>query len=474
MTAYDYDLLIIGGGPGGVAAAKLGALRGLHVGLVADDNLLGYGLSGAYKSKAMYEMAREYITFHRRWNIDPLASGVSFADISNTNMAQAEELRQVYVRQFEEIGIPIIQGYGRFVDPHTVEVGGKAVTGGHVVIATGTRPRLLPNMEMDGRHVLTSDEIVLLDRPIQSLLVLGAGVIGCEFAAIFAAFGVDVTLVDTRERILPLEDADIAALLTRSFTDLKVTVRGNARCKGVEIVGDRVRTDLGDGAPVETDAVLLAIGRVPNTRGLNVEAAGVALNDWSYIPVNDNLQTNVPHIYAVGDVGQRASTLDLALVHVAEAEGRHAATHILQRADKHLSTRHVPFIIFSLPMVAGAGLSEMDARAKLGEVRVGKFANCRNHRAHAQRARTGFVKLIVGPEGDDRVYGARGVGDGVDSIVGEVSMMIEHELPYTYLLDSIHAHPSLSESLQGAARIIAGHATPYLEGEETVYEIGDI
>lgn len=469
MSSFDYDLLVIGSGPGGVAAAKVVALQGRRVAMVTNDDLLGYGLSGAYKSKSMYEMAREYATFVNRWKVCPLGGRVNFAAMTEANTLNAEALREIYVRQFAELGIALLSGYGSFVDPHTVEVKGERYTAASIVIATGTTPRLLPELPNDPQRILTSDGIVLLDRDLKSLLVLGAGVIGCEFASIFAALGVKVTLVDSRARILPQEDADVSSFVASGFEQLNMEVRSNARAQSIVLTGDQVTTDLGDGHPVVTDAVLLAIGRVPNVGRLGLERAGVTTDRWGAIPVNEHLQSNVPHIYAVGDVGQRDTQLDLALVHVAEAEGRHAAGHILGQINDYLSLHHVPFIIFSLPMVAGAGESETTARERYGEVRVGKYANCRNHRAHARRARAGFIKLIVGPAGDDRVYGVRAVGDGVDTIIGEVSTMIEHGLPYTRLLDSVHAHPSMSESLQGAARIIAGYATPYIEGEELAY-----
>ncbi len=469
---HDFDLIVIGAGPGGVAAAKVVALQGRRVALVTNDDLLGYGLSGAYKSKAMYEVAREYATFVRRWKVCPLGGNLSLAAMTQGHAEEAEHLRALYIRQFQAIGITLLSGYGSFVDEHTVVVGDQTYTAENIVISTGTRPRLLPDLPEDRRRVLTSDEAVQVDRNIRSLLVLGAGVIGCEFASIFAALGVEVTLVDSRPRILPQEDADVSAFVAAGFAQLGIEVRSEARARSITLEGEHVVTDLGDGRPVVSDAVLLAIGRVPNTERLGLERAGVQLDRWGAIPVNEHLQTSAPHIYAVGDVGQRDTQLDLALVHVAEAEGRHAAVHLLGHQSSYLALHHVPFIIFSLPMVAGAGESENQARARLGDgVRVGKYANCRNHRAHARRSRSGFVKLIVGPPGDDRVYGVRGVGDGVDTIIGEVSTMIEHGLPYTRLLDAVHAHPSMSESLQGAARIIAGYAPPYVDGEEFAYSL---
>jgi dihydrolipoamide dehydrogenase len=181
------------------------------------------------------------------------------------------------------------------------------------------------------------------------------------------------------------------------------------------------------------------------------------------------MRTNVPHIYAVGDVGERNTPADIALVHVAEAEGRCAAYSILGRQFTQ-NMDHVPYIIFTIPMIAGAGLSETVARDRYGDVRVGKYPYGRNHRAHAVFPPIGFVKLIVGPEGDDRILGIRAIGRDADALVAAASIMIERALPYTYILDAMMPHPSLMECLQGAAHIVAGDALSYEEGEEFLYD----
>ncbi|MFT7578401.1 MAG: dihydrolipoamide dehydrogenase [Myxococcota bacterium] len=460
-----FDLVVLGAGPGGATAAKAAALRGLRVALVDDGDLLGYGLRGAYQSKAMFEIAREHYVMRQRWELSLDRLAADFAKFTQASGAGADALRAVHRSEFDRAGITVVAGRGHFRDPHTIAVASALLHGAHIMVSTGTRPRVLPGVTLDGERILTSDEVVDHDDQPESLLVLGAGVIGCEFASIFAALGAQVTLLDTRARILSHEDPDISEVLRRSLERLGVRIEASVRCKGMEVRGEKVHTALDDGRILETDAALLSIGRVPNTEGIGLEAAGVTVDKWGYIPVDDDLVTNVPHIYAAGDVGMRPTDLDLCLVHVAEAEARRAIAHLC--GDKRrLSTTHVPFIIFTLPMVAGAGESETSAREKYGDVRVGKFANVRNHRAHARGTRSGFIKLIVGPTGDDRVLGVRAVGDGVDSVVGEVSLMIQNALPYTHLLDAIHAHPSLSESLHGAAQIIAQGALPYLDGEE--------
>jgi dihydrolipoamide dehydrogenase len=475
MSGYQYDLAIIGGGPGGVTAATSAAMRGKKVALISTEELMGYGLEGAYKSKTLYEIAREFWAVRSRWVLAIQGAHVNFAGIYEANTAGADHLRRVHAEQLRDMGIDLITGYATFVDPHTLAVGDLNLTAERIVIATGTRPRTLGGIEVDGERIMTSDHIVNVDREIGSILVLGAGVIGCEFASIFAALGSEVTLVDTKPKIFSHDDDDISKELTKTLVAMGVDIRASCRSESIEVGPDgKVHTVLTDGTTVVTDAALLAIGRIPNTDGINIEAAGVELNDWGYVKTEACMVTNVPHIYSVGDVGYRDHEHDLCLVHVAEAEGRAAARHMVEPGSC-LSTSHVPFIVFTLPMVAGAGLNEEDARKKYGDtIRVGKYAHVRNSRAHCMQATQGFVKLVVAPAPDDTVLGARGVGAGVDVICGEVSVMIEHQLPYTYLLDSIHAHPSMSESLQGAALIISGEKPDYHVFDEGAPHLTDV
>ena len=222
-----------------------------------------------------------------------------------------------------------------------------------------------------------------------------------------------------------------------------------------------MKTTLADGSVILTDRLLLSIGREGMTSDLGLEAAGVTVARGGVVAVNDYLQTNVPHIYAVGDVGMRNTPLDMALVHIADAEGRMAVEHLCgQQISIH--PEYVPFIIFSMPMIAGAGLTEAEARKRYGEVRVARFMNARNHRYHAMRSFEGFVKLIVAPEGDDRILGVRAIGEQADNVIGSVAVLIDNRIPYTYLLDTLQAHPSLGESLQNAARVLSGFLPPAL------------
>ena len=456
------EIVVIGAGPAGMAAALAGGACGKRVTLISDGALLGDGLHGAYKSKAMWELAHDRVIASKSgFGYTPTVGEVRFAEIHEQLDRGVEELSDLYGRYLERFEIELVRGRARFTDPHAVEVDGARLEADHFVIATGSRPRTLPGVPVDGRHIMTTEHIVELADGFESLLIVGAGVSGCEFASIFNALGVSVTLLDSAPRLLGNEDEDLSALITEFYRRAGIDVRFSVRTQSMAIVDGRVRARLTDGCVVVTDRALLSIGREGATADLGLHKAGVALGDGGIIPVNDHLQTNVPHIYAVGDVGVRNTPLDMALVHVADAEGRMAIQQLCGRPIA-IHPEYVPFIIFTLPMIAGAGWNETQARQRHGDVRVAKFLNARNHRYHAMRSFEGYVKLIVAPQGDDRILGVRAIGEQADNVIGTVAVLIDNGIPYTYLIDALQAHPSLGESLQNAARVIAGYLPPAL------------
>ncbi|UCH63873.1 MAG: NAD(P)/FAD-dependent oxidoreductase [Fidelibacterota bacterium] len=451
-----FDALVIGAGPGGMAAATRGALKGLKMGLVNGQSLWGYGIHGAYKSKGMYELAKDHLVATKPGRgYLPAPPKIDLEQVQTQLTQGSAELENIYKEQIDLLGLSEIKGFASFADPHTIQVEDTQYQADNIIIATGSYPRWLPGIQRDGKLIMSSDEIVSLAELPESLLILGAGVIGCEFASIFNTFGCEITLVDTCPAIMSHEDDDIVEFLTENFQVNDIKVLPSSRLESMKVVGDRVVTTLQNGTEIESDKALVSVGRVPSTAGLNLEKAGVATNESGYVSVNDHCQTNVEHIYAVGDVSERESDLDLSLVHVAEAQGHQAIHHIITRSEP-LPLNHIPFIIFTIPLIAGAGENEKTARKKYGEARIARLNNVRNHRAHAMRSCAGFVKLIVGPEGDDRILGVRACGPQADSLIGEVSLCIQHNLLYTSLVDAIHAHPSLSESLHNAARMLAG------------------
>ncbi len=464
MSAQHCDVLIIGGGPGGISAASKVALGGKKAIIINDGPLMGYGIEGAFKSKAGYEIAREYLHVTYREDVFGKIHAMDFAALQRGSERSAASLTAMLETRLRRLNVRVVRGRARFVDAHSVAVGDETYSGDHIVIATGTKPRLLPGMTVDGRRVITSDEAVNLSRSPKSVLILGAGIIGCEFASMFNAVGTEVYLVDTKAQIMSNDDKDISTFIQNAFDARGIHVIPSSRYQSLELLDGGVRTTLSTG-DIETEMILLAVGRIPCTDGINLEVTGVALDGRGTIQIDADARTNVAHIYAVGDSGTRNVPSDLSLVHVAEAEGRCAAAHILG-INYPQGLDHIPYIIFTVPMLAGAGVGEAYVRMHHGDARVGKYPYARNHRAHAIQPPIGFVKLIVGPPGDDRILGVRAVGPNADAIIGAAAIMIERKLPYTYILEAIFPHPSLLECLKGAAHIIAGDALHYEEGEE--------
>jgi len=470
MAVEHCDVLVIGGGPGGISAATKLALQGERVTIINDGPLMGYGIDGAFRTKAAFEITREYLHARLRRDVFGELQPLALDGLQRGIEQSAGTLTRMLERRVERLGIRLVQGRASFLDDHRVSVGSQEYSGDNIVIGTGTRPRVLDGMEIDGRRVVTSDEALAIEKTPRSVLILGAGVIGCEFASMFCALGSQVHLVDTRPVIMANEDPDISHFLRSAFEVRGIEIISSSRYESMELLENSVVTTLSTGK-LETELVLLAVGRNPCSDRLGIEATGIALDERGYIPTNSKMRTSVPHIFAVGDIGVRAVPTDLALVHVAEAEGRAAAAAILGTTYRQ-SMDHIPYIVFTVPMLAGAGVTETFARENYGEVRVGKYPYARNHRAHAIQPATGFIKLIVGPADDDRVLGVRAIGPDADGIVSTASIIIERELPYTYLLESIFPHPSLLECLKGAAHIIAGDALKYEEGEEVSF--GDL
>lgn len=467
----EFDVCVIGGGPAGFAAAMRSSDLGLRVCLVERDRLGGAGIhDGALSSKTLWELSRDYRRALRRdrgyhardVQLDYQQVCQCVEDACAEKRAQLE--RQLAALAHATAGrgsITLLHATARFVDPHTVRLervdGSEApsVRARHFIIATGSRPRVLPEIAVDGERILTSDHVMRLCQFPRSIVILGAGVVGCEFATIFANYGqTKVYLIDRAPRILPFEDEDVASLCARNLESKGVTVHRRARLVSMRVADDQVEYEIeqagGGRERIRVDVALVSIGRVPNTEALGLAEIGVELKANGSIVVDDT-RTSLPHVYAVGDV-----TEDIALVNVGEIEGRHAAERVAGIARGRLSYENLSTIMFLDPEVAAIGINELKAQELRIPYRVAVYGYALVNRAVAMRATDGFVKLLVSDDASMRILGMRALGPHASTMIEGVSLMLRKGGSIHELAELLHPHPAVTEGLQDCVRMLLG------------------
>ncbi|HEY77376.1 MAG TPA: dihydrolipoyl dehydrogenase [Thermoflexia bacterium] len=457
------SVVIIGGGPGGYVAAIRAAQLGLQVTLVEEEHLGGVCLNwGCIPTKSLLRNAEV---------ISLLSQGKTFgftvegfrADYG----AAVERSRKVAARLVKGVatlmkknGVRVVEGTGRLAGPNRVTValndgGETALEADAIILATGGRARTIPGVEVDGERVMVArDALAMRDLP-GSVVIVGAGAIGVEFAHLWRTYGAEVTLVEMMEHILPLEDEEVAREVERAFQRRKVRVLTSTRVEGIEAAADgvRVRVRKGDGEEetLEAERALIAIGIRPNSEGLGLEEVGVEL-DRGWVVVDERMRTSVPGIWAIGDV-----TGKLPLAHVASAQGIVAAEDIAGESPVPLDYGAMPRCTYCHPQVASFGLTEAQAREQGYDVRVGRFPFLANGKALALGERSGFAKLVVdGVSG--WLLGAHLVGPEVTELLPELVLARNAELLPETIARSVHAHPTLSEVLAEAAHAVFGRA----------------
>jgi len=456
------SVVIIGGGPGGYVAAIRAAQLGLQVTLVEKEHLGGVCLNwGCIPTKSLLRNA-EIISL--------LGQGKTFGftveGFQADYGAAVERSRKVAARLVKGVAalmgknsIRVVEGTGRLAGPNRVVValndgGETTLEADAVVVATGGRARTIPGVEVDGERVMVArDALGMRDLP-GSVVIVGAGAIGVEFAHLWRTYGAEVTLVEMMDHILPLEDEEVAREVERAFQRRKVRVLTSTRVEGIEATADgvRVRVRRGDEEEVlEAERALIAIGIRPNSEGLGLEEAGVEM-DRGWVVVDERMRTSVPGIWAIGDV-----TGKLPLAHVASAQGIVAAEDIAGESPAPLDYGAMPRCTYCHPQVASFGLTEAEAREQGYDVRVGRFPFLANGKALALGERSGFVKLVVdGVSG--WLLGAHLVGPEVTELLPELVLARNAELLPEMIARSVHAHPTLSEVLAEAAHAVFGRA----------------
>jgi pyruvate/2-oxoglutarate dehydrogenase complex dihydrolipoamide dehydrogenase (E3) component len=447
---------ILGGGPGGYEAALVASQLGAEATVVDEDGLGGACvLTDCVPSKTLIESSSTMTSLARS-----AALGLELADGANPELgvdapALYARIKALAAAQSNDIaehvageGIRIIQARGRLTGPHTIEAAGATVQADVVLIATGASPRALPEGVPDGERILTCRQIYDLPELPEELIVVGSGVTGAEFASAFQALGSQVTLVSSRERVLPHEDKDAAMVIEGVFRRRGMNVLGKSRAEAVHRKGDGVVVTLADGRQVTGSHCLLTVGMAPATAGIGLAEAGVSLDSRGFIEVDRVSRTAVPGVYAAGDC-----TGVLMLASVAAMQGRIAMWHALGESVHPLRLTHVASTIFTDPEIASVGLSQ--AAVDRGEVaaRVVKLPLATNPRAKMAGFRDGFVKLLARP-GTGLVLGGVIVAPRASDLILPLSIAIEQNLSVDQIAQTFSVYPSLSGSVTEAARVV--------------------
>ena len=459
-TQYDYDVIVLGGGPGGYVAAIRAAQLGLKTAVIEKEHLGGVCLNwGCIPSKALIRNA-EIANLLRRGK----EFGFHFENLSMDYAVAVKRSRQVVTRLVKGVGvlmrknkIDVIEGFGVLEDAHTLRVNDASYTTANIILATGSRPNSLPGVEFDGERILNYRQaIVQRDLPARFAIV-GAGPIGMEFAYVYRSYGVEVTVIEMLPHILPNEDSDAAAVVAKAFRKAGVRLLEGTRTERVEATESGVvlhvkNLESGQVERVEADQALIAIGIRPNSEGVGLEKAGVA-TERGWVQIDEFMRTNVPNIYAIGDV-----TGKMPLAHVASAQGIVAAETIAGAETMPIEDyAAMPRCTYCSPQVASLGLTEAQAREQGYEVTVGRFPFQANGKALGLGEREGFVKLVVDAKYGE-ILGVHMVGPEVTELLPELSLAKLMELTPAEIARNVHAHPTLSEVVMEAAHAALGHA----------------
>ncbi len=459
MSETQFDLIVIGGGPGGYVAAIRAAQLGQHVALVERDNLGGICLNwGCIPTKALLKNASVIETLRHANDFGVQIEKFSFDFGKAIDRSRVVSNRLVKGVEFlmKKNKIEVIKGEAVLTARDRIEVkpDGRTFTAKNIIIATGARPISIPGLPIDGKDVITSREALALRELPSPVIIVGAGPIGMEFAYVYRAYGADVTVVEMLPHLLPREDPEVSAVVEKEMTKLGVKYRVSTKVESAEKIGALVRLKVAsDGKTEAIDAqkVLVAISVKPNSENLGLEALGVEMNRGA-INVNAKMQTNVPGIYAIGDV-----TMQLPLAHVASAHGVIAAETLAGKEARPLNLNNVPRCTYCTPQVASLGLTEAQAREQGREVRIGKFNFRANGKALGLNEYEGFVKLVVDKQYGE-ILGAHMVGPEVTELTGELSLAKSMELTPLELAHAVHAHPTLTEVIAEAALDALGEA----------------
>ena len=455
----DYDLVILGSGPGGYVAAIRAGQLGLKTAIIERDELGGICLNwGCIPSKALLRNAEVLSLIQHADDF-----GISFENLKYDFGKAIDRSRDVVGRLTRGVGVLLkknkvehVQGNGKILDSTTVEItdSGRRLSAKNIIIATGTRQRRIPTLPIDNEVVITSRDALELRRVPKRIVIVGGGATGCEFGHIYCTYGAEVTIVELLPRLIPNEDAEISDILERSFRRQGIQITTGASVQGIAVNNGQAKVSISvedSSSVIDCDKVLVAVGVQGNVDNIGLEDAGIEIEN-SYIKIDDTMSTNVPGVYAVGDV-----TGKMLLAHVASAQGVTAVETIAGLDPPPLDYSLMPRAIYCKPQVASFGLSEEQATEQGYAVKIGRFPFNASGKALALGESEGMVKLVVDAEIGE-VLGAHMIGAEVTELLGELAMTRLLEGTTTELGWLVHPHPSISETIKEAALDAEGEA----------------
>lgn len=461
----SYDIAIIGSGPGGYVAAIRAGQLGLKAALIEKDPYWGGTCLhvGCIPTKALLLNAEIYDYFKnaREFGIDCKEFAVNWPAVIARKTKVVKKLAKGVEFLLKKNKVETFQGFGRLAGPGRISISSaksqtSEITAKSIILATGSEAKMLPGLEPDDTTILTNKEVLELKAIPKSMIIIGAGAVGVEFASIFHRFGTQVTLLEMLPRIVPLEDEEISAELERAFRRQGIVVHTQARFEKASKTGQGVSVSFtasdGKTHTQEAETLLVAVGRAPNTQGIGLEGTRIKM-ERGFIKVNPYMQTDEPGVYAIGDIVAGSPLL----AHVGSMEGIVAATHAAGKPAEPINYQQVPNCTYCEPQIGSVGLSESRAREAGYKVRVGKFPFSANSKATILGAREGFVK-IVSDEHYGEILGVHIIGPGATEMVAEGVSAIRLEGTALDLTHTIHAHPTLSEAMLEAAHAIYGEA----------------
>ena len=458
----EYDVVVIGAGPGGYVAAIRSAQLGLKTAIIEKEFMGGVCLNiGCIPSKALlYNAELAHILKHRGKEF-----GFSFDNLQMDYKVAFKRSRQTSNRLVKGVGflmkknkIDVFEGTGALTSNTSVHVtlnagGEETLQAKNIILATGARPRVIPGLEPDGEKVISYIEAIMDDSNPGKAVIVGGGAIGVEFGYMWANYGTDLTIVEMQDRLLPAEEEEVSKVVMKAYKGYGVDLQMGTVVENIDKSGEKMTVTLKNGTVItDVDKVLAAISFVPNVEGIGLEAAGVELTDRGMIAIDGNMRTNVPNIYSIGDV-----TGKMMLAHVASAMAMVAAETIANHETEPIDFIMMPRATYCQPQVASFGYTQAQAEEAGYEINVGKFPFIANGKALGTGDKEGFI-MVISDAKYGELLGAHMVGHGVTELLPELTLARMNELTAEEIARNVHAHPTMSEALMEAAHAVEGEA----------------